>query len=144
MHLTSKATLFLIPVLFSIVLSMPFLENDDNFEMENVPESDDLVYSKNGLGRRSLSIDPKYVVTRRIPPYNFGLGKRSKPVVFGLDKGLKYDPELFNLENLYEDLYQELKRSRPFSFGLGKREATMEEDRRAVPRNRYSFGLGKR
>lgn len=100
MHRTSNVTLFLVPLLFSIALAMPFLENGevDDLEIENIPENYDFVYSsRNGLGRRSLSIDPKYVVTRRVSPYNFGLGKRSNPAFLG--------PEL-NLEKLYEDLYQ--------------------------------------
>lgn len=104
MHRTSKTTLLLVPLLFSIVLSMPFLENGelDNLEIENIPDDD----FQNSLGRRSLSIDPKYVVTRRVPPYNFGLGKRSEPVIIGLNKGFGSDPELINLEKMYEDLYQ--------------------------------------
>lgn len=105
MHRKSKATLLLLPLLFSIAFSMPFLENRelDDLEIENIPENDDFIYSRSGLGRRSLSIDPKYVVTRRVSPYNFGLGKRSKPSYLGLTKEI--DPEL-NLEKLYEDLYQ--------------------------------------
>lgn len=103
MHRTSKTTFLLVPLLFSIALSLPYLENEDfeNIGLENVPDSNDFSYPKNVLGRRSLSADPKYGVSRRIPAYNFGLGKRSK-----IENGLVNEPDLMQIEKIYEDLYQ--------------------------------------
>lgn len=103
-------TILLVPLLFSIVISLPFPENDDfgNIEYENnVPESEYFDYARSNLGRRSLSVDPKYIVTRRIPPYKFGLGKRSNAPELP-NQALKFNNEEQLLKKLYEDLNQGL------------------------------------
>ncbi|XP_021942152.1 allatostatins-like, partial [Zootermopsis nevadensis] len=106
-----------------------------------------------GLGKRAYSYVSEY---KRLPVYNFGLGKRSKMYSFGLGKrsgteGRLYsfglgkrdyddyaeeneDEDQTNGDEEFEDSDLDLmeKRERLYSFGLGKR---------ARP---YSFGLGKR
>lgn len=108
MHGTGNISVLLLPLLFSIVLTMPFFgsEEIDNIEIDKIPDNDEFAYSKNRL-QRSSSVDPKYVVTRGGPHYNFGLGKRSKPFPFALhlNKGL-INPNLISREKLYDDLYQ--------------------------------------
>ena len=104
-----------------------------------------------GLGKRAYSYVSEY---KRLPVYNFGLGKRGKMYGFGLGKRAGVDGRLYSFglgKRDYDDYIQEdedltddeadledvdvdlpEKRERLYSFGLGKR---------AKP---YSFGLGKR
>lgn len=106
-----------------------------------------------GLGKRAYSYVSEY---KRLPVYNFGLGKRSKLYSFGLGKRAGADGRLYSFglgKRDYDEYIQEdenedqvngdeefddsdpdlmEKRERLYSFGLGKR---------ARP---YSFGLGKR
>ena len=118
-------------------------------------ENSDLEFVKRlydfGLGKRAYSYVSEY---KRLPVYNFGLGKRSKMYGFGLGKrdGRMYsfglgkrdydyygeededDQHASGDEDIEESDVGDLvdKRDRLYSFGLGKR---------ARP---YSFGLGKR
>ena len=122
------------------------LSASDNADLEFVKRLYDF-----GLGKRAYSYVSEY---KRLPVYNFGLGKRNKMYGFGLGKrdgrmysfGLgKRDYDYYGEED--EDDQQSSgdddiddsqvgdlvdKRDRLYSFGLGKR---------ARP---YSFGLGKR
>ncbi|XP_069686433.1 allatostatins [Periplaneta americana] len=131
---------------------LPHLEEssvNDNSELDFVKRLYDF-----GLGKRAYSYVSEY---KRLPVYNFGLGKRSKMYGFGLGKRSGNDGRLYSFglgkrdyddyiqEDEDEDIssgdddvdnseYEDLmdKRDRMYSFGLGKR---------ARP---YSFGLGKR
>ena len=118
----------------------------DNTELDFVKRLYDF-----GLGKRAYSYVSEY---KRLPVYNFGLGKRSKIYGFGLGKRAGADRRLYSFglgKRDYDDYIQEdedltddeedledadvdlpEKRERLYSFGLGKR---------AKP---YSFGLGKR
>jgi hypothetical protein len=117
----------------------------DNSELDFVKRLYDF-----GLGKRAYSYVSEY---KRLPVYNFGLGKRSKMYGFGLGKRAEADGRLYSFglgKRDYEDYAQEDesgdddeeiddpdmdfmdKRDRLYSFGLGKR---------AKP---YSFGIGKR
>jgi hypothetical protein len=107
-----------------------------------------------GLGKRAYSYVSEY---KRLPVYNFGLGKRSRIYDFGMGKRSGADGRLYsfgigkrncddyieeeeedenqmNGDEDFEDTDLDLteKRDRHYSFGLGKR---------ARP---YSFGIGKR
>lgn len=73
---------------------------------------------------------------KRLPSYNFGLGKRGAPdsrmYSFGLGKRLAYN---IDSDSLLADQNEDAsidKRGKQYSFGLGKRL------------KQYSFGLGKR
>jgi hypothetical protein len=127
---------------------LPHLEESsaaDNSELDFVKRLYDF-----GLGKRAYSYVSEY---KRLPVYNFGLGKRSKMYGFGLGKRAGADGRLYSFglgKRDYEDYAQEDesededeeiedpdmdfmdKRERLYSFGLGKR---------ARP---YSFGIGKR
>lgn len=118
----------------------------DNTELDFVKRLYDF-----GLGKRAYSYVSEY---KRLPVYNFGLGKRNKIYGFGLGKRAGADGRLYSFglgKRDYDDYIQEdedviddeedlddadvdlmEKRDRLYSFGLGKR---------AKP---YSFGLGKR
>ena len=118
----------------------------DNTELDFVKRLYDF-----GLGKRAYSYVSEY---KRLPVYNFGLGKRSKIYGFGLGKRAGAEGRLYSFglgKRDYDDYIQEdedltddeedvddvdvdlaEKRDRLYSFGLGKR---------AKP---YSFGLGKR
>lgn len=118
----------------------------DNNELDFVKRLYDF-----GLGKRAYSYVSEY---KRLPVYNFGLGKRSKMYGFGLGKRAATDGRLYSFglgKRDYDDYIQDYedlidddedledsdvdlmeKRERLYSFGLGKR---------AKP---YSFGLGKR
>uniref|UniRef100_P12764 Allatostatins n=2 Tax=Diploptera punctata TaxID=6984 RepID=ALLS_DIPPU len=122
------------------------LSASDNPDLEFVKRLYDF-----GLGKRAYSYVSEY---KRLPVYNFGLGKRSKMYGFGLGKrdGRMYsfglgkrdydyygeededDQQAIGDEDIEESDVGDLmdKRDRLYSFGLGKR---------ARP---YSFGLGKR
>nr|AAC72894.1 allatostatin neuropeptide precursor [Supella longipalpa] len=125
------------------------LEDSENPELDFVKRLYDF-----GLGKRAYSYVSEY---KRLPVYNFGLGKRSKMYGFGLGKRAGSDSRLYSFglgKRDYDDYYEEDededqqssgediddsdavdlvdKRERLYSFGLGKR---------ARP---YSFGLGKR
>ncbi|KAI5703779.1 allatostatins [Diaphorina citri] len=87
-----------------------------------------------GIGKRAYS----YIMAdhKRLPSYNFGLGKRGLPenkmYSFGLGKRLAYSKDL---DSLLADQNEDSsidKRGKQYSFGLGKRL------------KQYSFGLGKR
>nr|CAD7194299.1 unnamed protein product [Timema douglasi]CAD7395422.1 unnamed protein product [Timema poppensis] len=107
-----------------------------------------------GLGKRAYSYVSEY---KRLPVYNFGLGKRNKMYNFGLGKrgdARQYSFGLGKRPADYDEYYSEEneedtsdgddslndvdydndmdKRNRQYSFGLGKRSRP------------YSFGLGKR
>ncbi|KAL1460117.1 hypothetical protein WDU94_012055 [Cyamophila willieti] len=73
---------------------------------------------------------------KRLPSYNFGLGKRGAPenkmYSFGLGKRLAYSKDLDTLLDEHTDDSSIDKRGKQYSFGLGKRL------------KQYSFGLGKR
>nr|AAC72892.1 allatostatin neuropeptide precursor [Blattella germanica] len=130
---------------------LPRLEElADNSELDLVKRLYDF-----GLGKRAYSYVSEY---KRLPVYNFGLGKRSKMYGFGLGKRAGSDGRLYSFglgKRDYDDYYGDDdeedhqtsadediedadsvdlmdKRDRLYSFGLGKR---------ARP---YSFGLGKR
>lgn len=86
-----------------------------------------------GVGKRAYS----YMMAdqKRLPSYNFGLGKRGIPdnrmYSFGLGKRTTYGKDLDSLLDQSEDSSID-KRGKQYSFGLGKRL------------KQYSFGLGKR
>jgi hypothetical protein len=127
---------------------LPHLEESsaaDNSELDFVKRLYDF-----GLGKRAYSYVSEY---KRLPVYNFGLGKRSKMYGFGLGKRAGADGRLYSFglgkrdyddyvqEDEPEDTDEEIedpdvdlmdKRERLYSFGLGKR---------ARP---YTFGIGKR
>jgi hypothetical protein len=128
-----------------------------HLEEPSAAENSELDFAKRlydfGLGKRAYSYVSEY---KRLPVYNFGLGKRSKIYGFGLGKRSGADGRLYsfglgkrdfddyteedededqmNTDEEFEDPDLDLmeKRDRLYSFGLGKR---------ARP---YSFGLGKR
>lgn len=88
--------------------------------------------------------------SKRLPTYNFGLGKRaSRPYRFGLGKrsdDLEYDDATFLSEqaNWKPWVYERDSRSR-YNMGLGKRLSQNENVERRSPSQRlYEFGLGKR
>ncbi|XP_030376183.1 allatostatin-A [Scaptodrosophila lebanonensis] len=101
-----------------------------------------------GLGRRAYMYTNGGAGMKRLPVYNFGLGKRSRPYSFGLGKRTEYDYDEgseYNNAAAFDapaSYMADEKRNRPYSFGLGKRGID-EVDRRTVP-NRYGFGLGRR
>ncbi|ALC47915.1 Ast [Drosophila busckii] len=87
-----------------------------------------------GLGRRAYMYTNGGVGMKRLPVYNFGLGKRSRPYSFGLGKRSDYDYEQENEVNyrpmpdtLVSAAGRESRQSKrttrpqPFNFGLGKR-----------------------
>ncbi|XP_031640410.1 helicostatins isoform X2 [Contarinia nasturtii] len=82
--------------------------------------------------------------TKRLPNYNFGLGKRARPYRFGLGKrsdDLDYDDSaLFGDQQNWRPWFERDQRSR-YNMGLGKRGNV---ERRTPPERLYGFGLGKR
>ncbi|KAI9584588.1 allatostatin-A isoform X1 [Glossina fuscipes] len=124
-----------------------------NMEMDDHDEKNN--YDKRveryafGLGRRGYTYTNGNGM-KRLPVYNFGLGKRA-PYSFDLDKRSGYnriDDELLTKQELdktfnTETMLADEKRNQPYSFGLGKREPSEEVSRRASYPMRYGFGLGR-
>lgn len=98
-----------------------------------------------GLGKRwgSGTVDED----KRARLYSFGLGKRARPYSFGLGKRAGDSSSYIVRGDDYEEMSQEPvedyleKRSRLYSFGLGKR---LSGDERGDFGQRFNFGLGKR
>lgn len=122
-----------------------------------------------GLGKRAYSYVSEY---KRLPVYNFGLGKRTPPRMYSFGLGKRTPPRMYSfglgkrgdLEDdgddlddhiAYDDADEEAdgyededataaKRSRLYSFGLGKRARLYNFGLGKRAPAMYSFGLGKR
>lgn len=110
-----------------------------------------------GLGRRGYTYTSGGSGVKRLPVYNFGLGKRTRPYAFGLGKRSD-DDEYAEPSDLAYDGWNGAgtigkrsrdndgadKRARPYSFGLGKRLPMLEDSSVERRGSRYNFGLGRR
>lgn len=104
-----------------------------------------------GLGKRAYRYVNEY---KRLPMYNFGLGKRSKMYSFGLgkrsdlDEDEGFDDYLDDGDHITEtEMYDDdsmqapdKRAQRQYSFGLGKRPLYDF----GLGKRKYDFGLGKR
>uniref|UniRef100_A0A1A9VN83 Uncharacterized protein n=1 Tax=Glossina austeni TaxID=7395 RepID=A0A1A9VN83_GLOAU len=89
-----------------------------------------------GLGRRGYTYTNGNGM-KRLPVYNFGLGKRA-PYSFDLDKRSGYN-------RLDDELLAKQEFDKTFNTAtmLGKREPSEDVSRRASYPMRYGFGLGR-
>ncbi|XP_037027152.1 allatostatin-A [Bradysia coprophila] len=109
-----------------------------------------------GLGRRAYTYTSGGSGVKRLPVYNFGLGKRARPYGFGLGKRTQDDDpdsyqnydipmDLSYFDNHNKNSEASEKRARPYSFGLGKRLYSSDDNEVDRRQERlYNFGLGRR